>query len=349
MFESVTRLLLAGSIALFAASPSSSNFTLKAYDFGNGGGTSSSSSYGINSESGEQTGLGLSSSSYKISSGVQILQHANVPAAPTFSNPSNEYSRLKIILNTSSNPSDTKYEIAISNDSFATTQYVQTDNTVGTTNTIGQYQTYTSWGGASGVWITGLDSNTTYEVKVRALQGNFSGTAYGPTASAATLLPSLTFSVATSLSAVPPLTIGFTSLPSGSVVDGNATADIGLTTNALNGGSVYIKSSGLLASISAGFSISSATADLSAANSGYGAIVTSATQSSGGPLTAVSPFNGAVNNVGVLSTSLQQILSTSSAVSGGTASITLKAKADATTPSASDYSDTLTIIASMIY
>lgn len=349
MFGKVTRSALLTAFSLLAAAPSSTNFTLKAYDFGNGGGSSTSTNYSLNAEAGEQSELGLNSTNFRVNGGLQILQNASVPPAPTFTNPSSEYNRLKIVLNTTGNPTDTLYEIAISANSFATTNYVQTDNTVGTTNSVAQYQTYTAWGGASGVWITGLAASTSYQVKVRALQGGFTGTAFGPTATAATVAPSLTFSVATSLTGTPPFAIAFSGLTAGSVTNGSATADIGLSTNSLNGGVVYVKSTGSLSSALAAASIASATTNLSVATSGYGAIVTSTSQSSGGPFIAQSPFNGAVNNVGALTANLQPILATSSAVTSGTASITLKAKIDATTPASTDYTDTLTLVASMLY
>lgn len=349
MFGTVKAFLGMTTIALFAASPSSTNFTLKSYDFGSGGGTSTSTNYGLNSEVGEQSGDPSSSTNFGLGGGTQNTQNASVPTAPTFTNPSSEYSRLRLIIATAGNASDTKYQIAISSDSFATTSYVQTDNTVGSANTVAQYQTYASWGSGGGFWIVGLTSNTTYQVKVRALQGNYTGSAFGPTATAATVLPSITFSVATSLTPTPPFAVGFSSLAAGGVVDGTATADIGLSTNSLNGGVVYVKSSGSLTSALASFSIPSVTADLAIAASGYGAIVTSASQVSGGPFTAVSPYNGAGSSVGALATSLQNILATSTAVTSGTASVTLKARVDSVTPSAPDYGDTITFVAAMLY
>jgi hypothetical protein len=69
-------------------------------------------------------------------------------------------------------------------------------------------------------------------------------------------------------------------------------------------------------------------------------------QSSGGPMQALSPYNGASDNVGTLDTAKRYIYDTnSSAVTGGRVSFTLKAKASNTTPSAGDYTDILTIIA----
>jgi len=351
MFKGFLYSGILASLSIFGASPSSTNFTLKSYDLGGGGsGQTSSTNYILDGSAGTQTGDGSqNSTNYKLSGGELATQNANVPPAPSFTNPSSEYDRLKLVINTGSNPTDTKFQVAISTDNFVTTKYVQTDNTISTSNTIATYQTYASWGSATGVWVVGLDSGTTYTVKVRALQGNFSGSPYGPTATAATIGPSLTFSVATSLTGTPPFAIAFTSLPAGSVVSGNATADIGLSTNSLNGGTVYVKSSAGLTSAVAASTIASATADLSVAGSGYGAIISSVAQVSGGPFAGVAPYNGVSNNVGALLTSLQPILSTGAPMTSGTATITLKAKTNSTTPSAGDYSDTLTFIAAMLY
>lgn len=60
---------------------------------------------------------------------------------------------------------------------------------------------------------------------------------------------------------------------------------------------------------------------------------------------AVSPYNGASNNVGALDTTKRFIYNSSETpVTGGRVSFQLKAKASATTPSATDYSDILTIL-----
>ena len=340
---------IAALFSLFAAMPSSVNYNLKDYDFGNGGGATSSSNYKLNVSTGSQSGGTQSSASFNTKSGVVNAEAANVPPAPTWTNPSTEYGRLKLVINTGSNPSDVKFQVAVSSDNFVTTYYVQTDNSISTGNTLATYQTYAAWGGASGVWVTGLSANTTYQAKVRALQGNFTGSAFGPAATAATVLPTLSFAVTTSLTATPPFSIAFGSLPSGSVVTGGATANIALTTNSLNGGVVYVASNGGLTSSAASATIASTTADLSVAASGYGAIIATTGQTSGGPMAGVSPFNGSGSNVGGLTTSLQRLLTTTGAVTAGTATVNAKAKTASTTPSALDYTDALTFVAAMLY
>jgi hypothetical protein len=350
MFGGIKLLMVGGLMSLFSAVPTSTNYTLKSYDFGTGGGTTSSTNYKLNGVTGSQTGATQTSTTYTNKSGEVPTQNANVPPAPTFTNPSSYYNQLKLIVATGNNPSDTKYLIAISDDSFVTTKYVQTDNSIGTSLSISNYQSYAAWGGASGFLILGLSPSTTYQVKLKAIQGNFSESAYGPTASAATVATSLSFSVTTTLTATPPFPIGFSGLASGTVFNGDADASLTISSNATSGGVVYIMSkNGGLNSTLAGSSIASASADLSAVAKGYGAQVIATGQGSGGPLTAQAPFNGAANNVGALTTTLQNLLVSAAPITSGTATVRIKAKADVITPSSTDYGDTITFVAAMTF
>lgn len=345
------RVLGTALVFLFATAPSSTNYILRNYDWGSGGTSSSSSTnYKLNGVSGTQNGSAQSSATYGQVSGEQNVQNAAVPAAPTVTNPSNYYDRLKVVLNPGTVPSDTKYLIAVSSDGFATTNYVQTDDSIGSTVSASNYQTYSAWGGASGFTMLGLLPSTSYQVKIKALQGNFTGSPYGPIATAATVAPSLTLSLTTTLTATPPFSVNFASLAAGNVFNGDADAILGITSNAVNGGSVYIQSANAgLKSTLTGTTINSATTDLTTASSGYGSQVTSTSQASGGPFTSQTPFNGTSNNVGALTNNLQIILTTAGPITTGSATVRLMAKADAITPSATDYGDTLTFIAAMSY
>lgn len=344
--------LLTGTMFFLAATPSSTNYNLRTYEFGNGGtDNSSSTNFRIEGSAGEQLGTPTSSTNYNLNSGETASQGASVVPKPTLTNPDGYYDRLKLVLNPGSNPSDTRYLIAISSDGFATTRYVQTDNSVASSYTISNYQTYTAWGGASGIFINSLTQGTTYQVKVRALQGSFTESAYSPVSdSIATVTPSLSFGVATTLTGTPPFAVSFSSLTAGTVFAGTADGTVNISSNAKLGGSVYIRSlnAGLTSTL-AGTSITSATADLTSASSGYGAQVITATQSVGGPLAAVSPYNGATNNVGGLTTAYQQLLSSSAPVFSGSSTIRFKAKASTITSASTDYTDTVTFVAAMNY
>ena len=348
--KGILSVLFGSSLLFFAVSPSSTSYNLKSYDFGNGGtGGSTSTSYGLNGDAGTVNGS-ATSATYTAKSGLNPTQNTNVPPAPALTNPGGTYDQLKLVVNEGSNSSGATYLIAISSDSFVTTKYVQTDNSIGNSYTLSTYQTYTSWGGAGGFFITGLTQSTTYAVKVRAIQGKYSESAYGPTASASTVAPSISFGLATTLTGVPPFAVGFSGLASGSVFNGDADGTITLSSNARNGGSVYVSSANAgLRSANAGYTINSATADLSVAALGYGAQVISTSQSSGGPFVSTAPFNSSGQNVGGVSTGLQTVLTSASPIAGATASVRFKAKADSITPAATDYTDVVTFVAAMNY
>lgn len=336
--------------SIFATMPSSTNYNLKSFDLGTGGGSGSSGSYNLNTVTGTQSAAAGSSASYAENPGLAPTTNANVPPAPAFTNPNAYYDRLQLTLATGANPSDTKYAIAISDDDFVTTRYVKSDHSIGATLTSGDRQTYAAWGGASGFQVLGLSASTTYKVKVKAMQGNFTETAYGPTATAATVAPSLTFAVATTASGTPPFAVSFAGLALGTVFSTDADASLSISTNALLGGSLYIKSNNAgLTSALASYTIASASVDLTGATRGYGAMIVSASQSGGGPVSAAAPFNGVGNAVGGVTTGLQQLASSPGAIDGGSLTVRFKAKSDASVPTATDYTDVVTFVAAMAY
>lgn len=334
------------------AGPTSTNYELKDYGFGGGGTTNSSSdNYKVMGVAGETEYGKPASDNYKAGGGLVYTMLANLPPAPTFTNPANYYNKLKLVINTGSNPTDSKFAIAISTDNFVSdTKYVQNDNTVGATLGLEDWQTYASWGGASGINIIGLNSGTTYYVKVAAKQGNFTESGFGPVASASTVSPNITFDIdvsATDSDTEPPFTINFSDLLAGSIVDSPQKIWVDLTTNGESGGKVYVYGqNGGLFSSTASYTITSVTGDLSALTEGFGAQGSSATQTSGGPLAIDSPYNGSASNVGITNASIREIFTSGSPITGGRGSFLLKAKSSSVTPASDDYSETLTVIAS---
>jgi hypothetical protein len=336
-------------LSLLAAVPSSTNYTLKSYDFGSGSNSSTSTNYSLRGTANSSGGT-LTSTNYALPPGIQSSSTVPVPAAPTFTNPDNSYDRLQIVINSSAFPNDTEYAIAISSDNFVTTKYVKNDLTIASTFAVANYQTYAAWGGVSGVSILGLTPGTTYSVKIAALQGAATGSAFGPAASAATSVQSVTFGLSTNLTATPPFAAAFSNLPAGSVTAAGATVTATITTNAEQGGQILIKdqNSGLT-SPTKSYTIASSTADLSAAPKGYGAQISSTSQAGGGPMIAVSPFNGVSNNVGALSTSWQQLASFAAPITTGSVTFALDAKTDTVVPAAADYADLLTLSISLLF
>jgi hypothetical protein len=346
-------LLLVLAPSALAALPGTTNYKLNSYGFGSGGtansGTSNYSLEGITGEVGEQT---ASTSNYQTKPGYIETQQANVPKV-TLTNPSNYYDKLKFVIDEQGNPSDAKYALQVKvNDATCdfttgTIRYVKTDLTLGSSLTTSDYQLYTIWGGSGGSNIIGLASNTTYCIRAKATQGKFTESAYGPSASAATVGTQISFcTYSTSGVCGGSRSVSFGGLTAGNVTNSTSNIGVDFATNADSGGSVYIYSShGALTSISAPSGpITSATANLVSASQGYGAQIASVSQ-----LTKVSPYNDTGNTVGILSTSVNTILNSTSPVVGGTAAIQLRAKPAITTPAAADYSDTLTLIAAAAF
>lgn len=329
------------------AGPTSTNFQLLDYGFGAGGtATSSSTNYMMQGILGEIETASMSSTNFMGLPGLTYTLQPNTPAAPSLTNPSSYYNKLKIIIDDGGNSTDTTFAIQVSSGSatFATNvYYVQADNTLGT---IPVWQTYASWGSATGFNIIGLFGGTTYYAKVAASRGTFTQGPYGAVASAATINPSFTFSVITTSQGVPPFSINIGNITAGSISTSSDKVTATITTNASNGGLIYINgtNTGLKTTV-ANYTISSSSNDLSSLLEGYGARGTSVTQSSGGPMELISPYNGSGQNIGIIDTNKRTLSdSTSAPVTSGQTVFELKAKAKNTTPSATDYSDTITLI-----
>ncbi len=335
--------------SLFAF-PASSNFQLRGFEFGSGGdATMNSTNYKMEGLAGEVASDRQSSTNFAANSGLEFVQMAHTPGASTFTNDSNWYDKLKIIISQSNNPSDTLYAIAISTDNFSTTRYVQSDSTIGNNLGIEDFLSYAAWGGASGSFIIGLDPGTTYYVKVKARQGNFTEGPYGPVVNASTVNPSISVDIdvaASDTETAAPYSLDFGDLSIGSVSTTANKIWIDFETNAYGGGAVYVKGQNTgLTSATASYTITSATADLSAVQTGFGLRSMSVAQTSGGPLGMTAPYNGSSDNVGILDTSYRELYSSSAPIVGGRGSAVLKARVSSVVPSADDYTDVLTMIA----
>lgn len=343
---------------LLAVLPSTTNYQLNSYGFGSGGTAGSSTgSYSLEGVSGELNGQTAGTTNYNLKPGYTESQQANVPKV-TLTNPGNNYDKLQFVIDQQSNPSDAKYALQVKvgdpacDYSSGTIRFVKADNTLGATLTTADYQTYSAWGGGSGANAIGLVANTTYCMRAKATQGQFTESAYGPSSSAATVGQSISFCMYTNANcAAGGSTVSFSGLVAGSIASapnngGSFAIGTDFATNANFGGNVYVYDlNGGLTSSSAGYTLASATADLSSASQGYGAQVVSTTQTSGGPLTIQSPYNLSGNNVGILSPTVATILGSSGPIVGGTGKTQLMVKPSNITPEATDYADAITVIA----
>lgn len=341
--------LVSGISLLFAQVPAGTNYKLQSYGVGSGGtANSTSAAYAMEGIAGETSGTRMSGTLYANENGMIGTQLANVPAQPTLTNPANYYNKLQIVIDAGANPTDARFAIAISSDNFATTQYVQNDRTIGPALGIEDYQTYSAWGGTTGVLLLGLKANTPYQAKVRAMQGKFTESGYSAAGSAATVNPSLTFDLdiaATDVESTPPYNLAFNELFPGSVVSSPSKIWVDFDTNGDSGGNVYVygKNAGLK-STAVTYTIAALTGNLAALNQGFGVQSGSAGQAGGGPFTVASPYNGTSDTVGITDTNIRKIYTSTTPILSGRSSMVLKAKVMSDTPASSDYAEILTVV-----
>lgn len=346
-------IVIGSGLVLFAALPGTNNYKLHDYGFGSGGGTSGTSNYSLEGIAGELSTETMSTDTYGLKPGLLGSRLAALPDAPAWQNPADWYNKLQLIIDPTGNPSDTTFAVAISSDDFVTTQYVQSDSTVGASLGPEDFRDYSGWGGGSGMNVIGLSPNTTYKVKVKARHGITSETGFGPEASAATSQVSLVFDIDVASSdseSSPPYLLNFGTVSPDSVIDSPESIWLDIESNAESGAFVYIVSdnSGLL-SATVGHTINAVTGDLTAMNEGIGAQASSTSESSGGPLSVPLPFNGASSVTGAVDGQFRQLLTSSGPLSDGRASFLLKMKTSGATPAASDYVDVYTFVATAAF
>jgi hypothetical protein len=286
------------------------------------------------------------------------------------------YDRAKIEINDENNPVDTLYLVSLSDDGWATSYYLQSDHTIDTTFDINDYMTQCTLEGrdpddancddsSDTNWneslqsnnIYGLKSGTTYQVRVRAVSGDFTETQYSPIQSTTTELPTLTLDLdiaATDIDTSAPNEMNLGTLRSGVIIDPDDDIWVDISTNTIEGTSVYVQNNGQgLYSSATTESIPSETEDLSTndGDGGYGLKTISSTQASLGPLQEASLYN--TSNT----TSVGNILSTENLIfftdttgtndgpiTDGRGRTTLKAKSFESL-AAGEYSDTITFTA----
>jgi hypothetical protein len=300
--------------AVFADLPSTSTYKLNSYGFGSGGtANSSTSNYSLEGITGEVSGQTASTANYSTKPGFVETQQANVPKV-TITNPSNYYDKLKFVIDEQSNPTDAKYALQIKS------------------------------GDPTCNFATGT---LKYCLRAKATQGNFTESGYGPSTSAATVGQQISFcTYSTSGSCGGSNSVTFGALTGSNITNSTTNIGVDFATNANSGGNVYVYSANgsLISTHAPSGPITSASGNLSLATQGYGAQITSISQ-----LSKVSPYDQTGNTIGILSTNVNTILTSTSPITAGTASIQLQAKPSNTTPAAVDYADILTLIAAAAF
>lgn len=245
----VVVVLLVPAVAI-AQTLNSTNYQVEDSTFDSGGESSNSTNYSSrDSIGGVETG-NSNSANYKNPNGFQPGAYPGIPGTPTLTNTGGTlYNSLDFVISTGvGQQGDTKFAIAISDDNFVTTKFIQTSDTVGPNE---DWQDYAGWNSGTGERVTGLLPSTTYKIKVKASYGTGSNAAdsesgYSPVASATTSAPSLTVSIAGVSSGVSvggltttvsstATTMGFGSLTVGDAFPNIAAQTVTVTTNASGG------------------------------------------------------------------------------------------------------------------
>lgn len=264
------------------------------------------------------------------------------------------YDKARIEIDPQNNPSDTLYGIQISTDNFVSDIRVIDWTTRAPisfgSRTIDDYKTENEWedydDSYSTSWtnsynVQGLDPDQIYYVRVTALHGDFTESEASPILNSTTSLPSLsldldidtTAGVATENSS--PYTVAL-SLTAGNVITSNNLVWIDINSNASQG--ITLAQRGVYGGLfSPGYTIDSATANLTAASEGFGLQSYTATEqfvSPAGELSSLSvetDYSGTSQFVGEISTSLLDVYTSGGPIYGGRASMYVKAKSSITT------------------
>jgi hypothetical protein len=211
---------------------SSPNYKVEDPTIDTGGGElSNSANFQSRGSLGDVADDGSSSSLFKVFAGFFLPAYPGIPGTPTLTNTGGTlYNSLDFVVNKGNGQQDdTTYAIAISSDNFATTYFIQNDDTLGTSEA---WQTYTNWGGVTGERVTGLSPSTTYKIKVKASFGSGSNAADSETGYS---------DVATATTAAPNLVIVFAGVSSGTTIGGVTTTTTS-STNSISYGALSINS-----------------------------------------------------------------------------------------------------------
>jgi len=381
------------SSPVFAANISSSNYVLLDPEMGDASGTTSSSNYDTLISPGNGIEYSqVSSSLYKLGTGHGYTFTANVPSIDCFETTTTSsntqctglpnsngmvgecgeggcYDRAMVQIDEEGNPSETLFLIEFTRDNWNTIYVVD-----GTTHalksesskSIADYKTIANWEAApwNSTNVIDLAPNVEYKVRSRALHGDFTESAAGPSDSATTALPTAVFDLDVGTQFTDenngPYRINLGTLTPGIEKFSTNYIKIDFSTNARDGVEIFVRDQydGLKSS-TVTYTLDSANEDLASgsAGDGYGLQFVNATQDSGsnGNTVSGSTYVLSGSNVGAVSSSVNtrilcSMTSSSSTCSTGTPTWILNgkgmykigAKASLNAIASSDYQDTLT-------
>jgi len=287
------------------------------------------------------------------------------------------YNKAKIEIDSQNNPYDTLYLVKIGNLTDNTTHYLKSDHTLGLTYTTNNFLTKCAIEGkdlnnpncnenGDAEWNSNLQStnmfylsdNTTYQASVSALNGDFTGTGFSSATSANTVMQSVGLDIDVGPTTEPninnnaPYNINLSDISLLTATTSVNLVWLDMLSNNPKGFSIYTRdtNNGLFSS-NKNATIPSENEDLSVDlnhNGGFGIKVYNGntTETALGPLNKATGFN-TINEdtVGSLSTTNKLLFFTNDSngnkgeILNGRGAILIKARATATTPISSDYSD----------
>ena len=275
--------------------------------------------------------------------------------------PSGCYDRARFEIGNSNNPADTLYGVMISTDNFVSDIKYIDGNTFWpesiSTHNLSDLHTKADWEDPD-FNLLGLQSSTTYYIKIFALHGDFTQSEPGPAASSTTSSGAVFFDIdiedsnGISAETNPPYGISFTgaySLISGSTP---TTAEdriwIDATTNSQGGFAILTKGlNGGLQSNTTGQTIVSATADLNTTSEGFGIqseYINQDTYPYLGTISAMSDYSGTGNYVGIVGTSASKVYDADKPIFNGRMSLKVIAKPGTNKTAATDYQESIYFI-----
>jgi len=288
------------------------------------------------------------------------------------------YNRAKLELDDQNNPKDTLFLVKIVNNGTSITYYLQSDHTLGLSYDINDFLTQCELEGRDpddtgcddsgdpnwdadlqSMNVLSLEPSTSYTASIAALNGDFTGTRFGPSASATTTATAMSFDIdisATDSETAANYILDIGEITYTSVATATDIIWLDLASNNFYGANVYVRDSNTgLDSTLTGETIPSESEDLATdpnSNGGYGLKVSSFTQTSLGPIQASATYNtGGAEQVGGLVTTDTLIFFTNTSgsnvgpVQGGRMSILVKARSIELDIASPDLADNITFIA----
>lgn len=272
--------------------------------------------------------------------------------------PSGCYNKARFEIDTNDNPADTLYSVQISQDNFISDIRYIDGNTFSpesiSTHNLSDFLTKIDWENPD-FNIQGLQSGTTYYIRIVALHGDFTESQPGPIASATTSSGSVFFDIdiedenGITAETSSPYSISFTGAYE--LIRGSAptTAEdriwLDAATNSQGGFAIVIRGeNGGLKSNTTGQTIVSATADLNTVPEGFGLqseFINQDTYPYLGSVSATPHYAGTGNSVGIVGTTPSKVYESSMPIYNGRMALKVIAKPGTDKVGATDYQETI--------